>query len=282
MHFNMLRLKNLASGSAGNATIVEASDGLHTRRLLVDCGLGIRQLEARLAVAGLQIGQIDGVFITHEHSDHIGCANAVALRHRIPVWMSQGTYMAIGAPDFDGLLRVAQDMQGIELGPLSFQPFTVPHDAREPLQLRCTDGASHLALLTDLGHATPHVLQQVQGCHALFIEANHDPDLLAASAYPAFLKRRVGGAYGHLANHATAAIVQAVRHNGLQWVVAAHLSARNNTPELARQALAGALQWAPELIVVADQARGTGWLTVGEQPAPTGPLSPPPLPTSLF
>lgn len=282
MHFKMLRLKNLASGSAGNATLVEASDGLHTRRLLVDCGLGIRQLETRLAVAGLQIGQIDGVFITHEHSDHIGCTHTLALRHRIPVWMSQGTHMAIGAPDFDGLLQLAHDMQAIELGPLSFQPFTVPHDAREPLQLRCTDGAHDLALLTDLGHATPHVLQQVSGCHALFIEANHDPDLLAASAYPAFLKRRVGGAYGHLANQATAAIVQAVRHDGLQWVVAAHLSARNNTPELARQALAGALQWAPELIVVADQAQGTGWLTVGEQPAPCGPLSPPPLPTSLF
>ncbi len=278
----MLRLKNLASGSAGNATVVEASDGLHTRRLLVDCGLGIRQLETRLAVAGLQIGQIDGVFITHEHSDHIGCTHTLALRHRIPVWMSQGTHTAIGAPDFDGLLHLAHDMQDIDLGPLSFRPFTVPHDAREPLQLRCTDGARHLALLTDLGHATPHVLQQVQGCHALFIEANHDPDLLAASAYPAFLKRRVGGAYGHLANHATAAIVQAVQHAGLQCVVAAHLSARNNTPALARQALAGALQWAPELIVVADQARGTDWLTVGKQPAPTGPLSPPPLPTSLF
>lgn len=278
----MLRLKNLASGSAGNATIVEASDGLHTRRLLVDCGLGIRQLETRLAAAGLAIDQIDGVFITHEHSDHIGCTHTLALRHRIPVWMSQGTHAAMGAPDFDGLLHLARDMQGFGLGPLSVQPFTVPHDAREPLQLRCTDGASHLALLTDLGHATPHVLQQLEGCHALFIEANHDPDLLAASAYPAFLKRRVGGAYGHLANHATAAILQAVQHADLKWVVAAHLSARNNTPELARQAMAGALQWAPELIVVADQAQGTGWLTVGEQPVPTGPLSPPPLPTSLF
>jgi phosphoribosyl 1,2-cyclic phosphodiesterase len=271
----MLRLKNLASGSAGNATVVEASDGLHTRRLLVDCGLGPRQLANRLAAAGLQIGQIDGLFITHEHSDHIGSAHLLALRHRIPVWMSQGTHTAIGAPDFDGLLKVAHDMQAIELGPLSFRPFTVPHDAREPLQLRCTDGASHLALLTDLGHATAHVLQQIEGCHALFIEANHDPDLLAASAYPAFLKRRVGGNYGHLANHATAAILQAVRHTGLQCVIAAHLSARNNTPDLARQALGAALQWAPEQIVVADQAQGTGWLTVGEQ-APTAPTLPPP------
>ena len=87
------------------------------------------------------------------------------------------------------------------------------HDAREPLQLRCTDGASHLGLLTDLGHASPHVLQQLQGCHALLLEANHDPDMLAASGYPAFLKRRIAGVHGHLANHDAAGILAASGSN---------------------------------------------------------------------
>ena len=259
----MLRFKNLGSGSTGNATVVEGRSGTQVRRLLIDCGFGIRQLQTRLAQAQLQIDDLDAVFITHEHSDHIGCALAVALRHRIPVWMSHGTHAALGAPDFDGMLRVAHDMQPIDLGAFEARPFTVPHDAREPLQLRCSDGARHLGVLTDLGHASDHVLQQLQGCDALMIEANHDPDLLQASRYPPFLKRRVGGPYGHLANQATADILRAVRHPGLQRVVAAHLSAQNNAPALAQETLAPALEWPAEAIAVASPSAGTPWLAVG-------------------
>ena len=258
----MLRFKNLGSGSTGNATVVEGRSGSQVRRLLIDCGFGIRQLQARLAQAQLQIEDLDAVFITHEHSDHIGCALAVALRYRIPVWMSHGTHAALGAPDFDGMLRVAHDMEAIDLGAFEARPFTVPHDAREPLQLRCSDGAHCLGVLTDLGHASDHVLQQLQGCHALMIEANHDPEMLQASRYPLFLKRRVGGPYGHLANRATADILRAVRHPGLQRVVAAHLSAQNNAPGLAQQALAPALEWPAEAIAVASPTTGTPWLAV--------------------
>lgn len=258
----MLRFRSLGSGSSGNATVVEAGDGLQVRRLLVDCGFGIRQLATRLGAAGLGIDQIDAIFITHEHADHVGCAHTVAMRHRIPVFMSRGTHVAIGAPDFDGLLQMAHDMVPIDLGTVCAVPFTVPHDAREPLQLRCTDGASHLGLLTDLGHASPHVLQQLQGCHALLLEANHDPDMLAASGYPAFLKRRIAGVHGHLANHDAAGILAAVRHTGLNRVVAAHLSAQNNQPRLAQQALAHALDWPAEGVDIASPAKGTDWIHV--------------------
>ena len=178
----MLRLKNLGSGSTGNATVVEGRSGNEVRRLLIDCGFGLRQLQARLAQAQLQQDDLDAVFITHEHSDHVGCVLSLAARYRIPVWMSEGTHAAIGAPDMDGLLRVAHDLQAIDLGTFQITPFTVPHDAREPLQVRCSDGASHLAVLTDLGHASAHVLQQLEGCHALMIEANHDPELAGSIA----------------------------------------------------------------------------------------------------
>ncbi len=257
----MLRFRNLGSGSSGNATVVEGRSGASVTRLLVDCGLGIRQMEQRLALAGLAAGDIDAIFITHEHSDHIGCARQLALRHRIPVWMSRGTHAGTRDGDFGDLLHYASDGIPMALGELSATPFTVPHDAREPLQLRCTDGATSLGILTDLGHATDHVLGHLSGCHALLLESNHDSALLAASSYPPFLKKRVGGKHGHLSNAASADIAAALRHPGLSRVVAAHLSRENNRPELARAALAEALGCAGDDVGVADPVSGTDWIT---------------------
>jgi phosphoribosyl 1,2-cyclic phosphodiesterase len=256
----LIRFKSLGSGSSGNATVIQARSETLLTHLLVDCGLGIRQLDARLGRAGMLAEQIDAIFITHEHTDHTGCAWRLALRERIPIWMSHGTYMAIGEPDLEGLLRIACDGAIIEVGALQVRPFTVPHDAREPLQLTCTDGATRLGVLTDLGHATPHVLEQLTGCGTLLLECNHDPGMLSASRYPAFLKLRVGGAYGHLANHAAAEIARAIQPAGLKQVVAAHLSEQNNRPDLAREALAAALACATSDIQVAEAGTGSGWL----------------------
>lgn len=256
----MMRFRSLGSGSTGNATVVEATCGTTTTRLLVDCGFGIRQLERRLAMAGLALADLDGVFITHEHADHTGCVQQLALRERLPVWMSEGTHAALGAVDFGGWLRLARDEQAITLGALRLQPFTVPHDAREPLQLTCSDGDATLGILTDLGHVTGHVAHHLQNCTALLLECNHDPDMVALSAYPAFLKQRITGRLGHLANAQAAELLQRVRHGALRQVVAAHLSAQNNRPELARGALAAALGCADSDIVVAQAEEGTDWL----------------------
>jgi phosphoribosyl 1,2-cyclic phosphodiesterase len=258
----VLRFRNLGSGSSGNATVVEARSGAGCTRLLVDCGLGVRQLEQRLARCELAMADIDAIFITHEHADHIGCARAVALRGRIPIWMSPGTYAAIGSPDMEGLLREAADGTAIAVRDLSLLPFTVPHDAREPLQLRCTDGDRTLGILTDLGHATAHVLKSLHQCHALLLEFNHDADLLARSSYHPSLKKRVGGKYGHLSNDAAASLAAALHHPGLATVVAAHLSRQNNLPELARQSLGLAVNRDPASIPVADPVSGTDWFCV--------------------
>jgi len=256
----VLRFKSLGSGSTGNATLIEVA-GQRPVRLLVDCGLGLKQLSVRLAQAGLADGDIDALFITHEHSDHIGCARQFARRYRVPVWMSRGTYEGIGSPDFDGLLNTARDGESIDLGDLQIMPFTVPHDAREPLQLTCTDGAAKLGILTDLGHATTHLLAHLAHCDALLLESNHDSELLAQSTYPPFLKRRVGGMYGHLSNIAAGAIARSLLHGGLKHLVAAHLSIQNNRPELARQALSDGLGSTTEL-VIADAGSGTPWLAI--------------------
>ncbi|MDO9403458.1 MAG: MBL fold metallo-hydrolase [Polaromonas sp.] len=255
----MLRFKNLGSGSTGNCTVIEVP-GQPATRVLVDCGLGIRNLANRLGEAGLQVSDIDAIFITHEHSDHIGCARQVALRNRIPLWMSEGTYAGIRNPDLDGLLRVAGDGEAIDLGGLQITPFAVPHDAQEPLQLTCTDGSAKLGVLTDLGHATAHVIAHLQGCNAIILECNHDTDLLASSAYPWFLKNRISGELGHLSNAAAADIVRAVCHPGLQYIVAAHLSQQNNRPELAQDVVALARGCSSSEIVVASPVAGTPWL----------------------
>mgnify|MGYP000048801758 FL=1 len=261
----MLRFKSLGSGSSGNATLVEAQSGTHTTRLLIDCGLRLRDLESALIEAGSCAEEVDAIFVTHEHGDHVGCARHFVKRYPTPLWMSQGTWLAIADAAWEAyqpLLHVARDATPVEIGELQAWPFTVPHDAREPLQLRCTDGDRHLGVLTDLGHASTHVVSALQNCHALLLEANHDPDLLQASAYPAFLKKRVAGPWGHLSNGAAAELLTRIKHNDLNRVLAAHLSERNNTPDLARASLSHVLGCASSEIDVADPVKGSDWIQV--------------------
>ena len=258
----MLRFRSLGSGSTGNAALVEATSAGRTSRLLIDCGFGLKQLDLRLAQAGLAASDIDAIFVTHEHGDHIGCAHSLSRRNRIPIWMSEGTWLATGGRDFEGLLNLARDDTQFEVGDICVQPFTVPHDAREPLQLRCTDGNRTLGVLTDLGHATAHVLARLSGVHALLLEFNHDSELLANSAYPPFLKHRVGGNYGHLSNTAAAEIARAVLHDGLRHVVAAHLSEQNNRPDIVRRLMAEALGGNEAEMLTATASQGSPWLDV--------------------
>lgn len=256
----MLRFRSLASSSAGNATLVEASDGSRRTRVLIDCGLGWRQLRGRLDQAGLTPEQLDAIFITHEHGDHVGCAPTVSARYNIPLWTALGTAEAIaGKKDMPEICRAA-DGQTITIGALQITPFTVPHDAREPLQLTCTDGDRTLGVLTDLGHCTPYVLSHLEHCHALILESNHDPELLARSRYPDFLKRRIAGALGHLNNAQAGQILQKIRHGRLNTVIAAHLSEQNNQPALVRRMFSQALGCGENDVIVATP-QGLDWLS---------------------
>jgi phosphoribosyl 1,2-cyclic phosphodiesterase len=184
----VLRLRSLGSGSTGNATVIEAR-GLRTRRVLIDCGMSLRVLSQRLARAGLEPGQIDAIFITHEHADHIGCAQRLSSQWGIAVWMSEGTWRASKLRWQPHLLRLAHSAQPIDLGELYLMPFAVPHDAAQPLQLRCSDGQHDWGVLTDLGHINDTVRQALAGCHGLLLECNHDPELLQQIA------KATGGKY---------------------------------------------------------------------------------------
>ena len=258
-----MRFCSLGSGSGGNATLIEASQGITTTQVLVDCGFSLRELTRRLARAGSSPESLSAVFITHEHGDHAGCVTTLATRHRIPIYTSRGTWAAIGAADFDSsLLHFVRSGECVALGDIELHPFAVPHDAQEPLQLCATDGWRRLGVITDLGSVTPAVVQALQACDALLLECNHDEDLLKASSYPASLKRRILGTHGHLSNASAAGLLAQCRHAGLRHVAAAHLSASNNRPELATAALAEILACPGADIPVADQVQGLDWLSL--------------------
>lgn len=254
-----MRFCSLGSGSSGNATLIEAGHGGDVTRVLVDCGFTRRELERRLTLRGVALETISAVFVTHEHSDHVGCARTLARRDGLPLWMSAGTWAALGDDAPPATLRTVRDGETLHIGALELRPFAVPHDANEPLQLTCHDGRRQLGVLTDLGEIDDAVVGQLQACDALLLECNHDRDLLAQGPYPAFLKRRVGGRLGHLANHQAAELLRRCAHRGLRHVVAAHLSVQNNRPQLALAALADALGTLATELGVADAAVGCGW-----------------------
>lgn len=248
-----MRFASLGSGSRGNALVVEAG----RTRVLVDCGFGPRSLAARLERLGLEAAGIDAILVTHEHSDHLSGVAPCARRHGLEVYLTHGT---MSAARFEGVsVRVIDSHAPFAIGDLEIRPFPVPHDAREPVQFVVTDGAHRLGVLTDLGVATPCVEQSLTGCDALVLECNHDLDLLAGSDYPASLKARIAGRFGHLHNEGAAALLATIDVSRLQHVVAAHLSQQNNTPAKARSALARALACAPDWIGIADQAEGFAW-----------------------
>jgi phosphoribosyl 1,2-cyclic phosphodiesterase len=253
-----VRFASLASGSKGNCLVAEA-DGC---RVLIDCGLSPRETARRLARLGLAPADLDAVLVTHEHADHVGHAYPFAAQHALPVYLTHGTRRAqeAGGVPAEGVeLRLIEGQAPFEVGAISVQPFTVPHDAREPVQFVLGDGARRLGVLTDLGTSTAHVEAMLSGCDALVLETNHDLDLLWGGDYPKWLKERIGGPFGHLDNAASARLLAALDRSRLKHVFAAHLSEQNNRAGLARSALAAALGCEEDWVGVATQEEGFGW-----------------------
>jgi len=251
-----MRFASLGSGSEGNALVVEAAGS----RLMIDCGFGVRDTAKRLGRLGLAPGDLHAIVVTHEHSDHVGGVAAFAAKHAIPVWLTFGTLASVGER-FAGMDRVYgfDSHETFSVGALEVRPFPVPHDAREPVQFVVGDGAARLGVVTDLGTSTPAVERALNGLDALVLECNHDAAMLAEGPYPAQLKARIAGRFGHLANDASAALLAALDTSRLTHIVAAHLSKQNNTPERARAALAGALGCSHDWIGIADQDIGFDW-----------------------
>ena len=248
-----MRFASLGSGSKGNAWVVQA--GRST--VMLDCGFSPREAARRLGRLGLALDDLDATLVTHEHGDHVRGAAILAARARCPVCLSRGSHaMLEAAGNAPGAPRFLEEDAAFEVGDLRVTPYPVPHDAREPLHYTFSDGARRFGLLTDAGHVTLRIEAALTGCDALALEGNHDVAMLRAGSHPAALKRRILGPHGHLDNAAAAALLARVGHAGLRHVVAAHLSERNNTPKLARAALAGALGCEDAWVGVADQETG--------------------------
>lgn len=250
-----MRFALLGSGSEGNALVVQAGQ----TTLLLDCGFSLSETLARLARLGLQPEQLDGIVVTHEHSDHISGVARLARKFSLPVWLTHGTLRTQGAA-FSGLsIAEINPHLAFAIGDIEVRPFPVPHDAAEPVQFVFGDGARRLGVLTDTGSATAHIEATLSGCHALVLECNHDVEMLRTGDYHYVLKQRVGGRFGHLNNAEAAALLGRLDNSRLQHIVAAHLSSKNNLAELAVAALSGVLGCAPGQIGVATQAQGLDW-----------------------
>jgi len=255
----------LASGSRGNCTFV----GDHRSGVLIDCGLSTRQVLGRLEAIGLGDARIEAVLITHEHSDHVGGArildDRLFARHgaRVPFYLSRGTALGLDQRCTPQRLEIVDSGKPFRVGPLVVEPFTIPHDTRDPLAYLVSRGSVTVGIVTDLGRSTRLVESQLARAQVAVLEFNHDLEMLLDGPYPWSLKQRVRGNHGHLSNAQSAEIVRVAATSRLEHLVLAHLSDDNNTPEKAHEAASAAL-YAAGL----RQVR----ITVARQVAPVGPI----------
>jgi phosphoribosyl 1,2-cyclic phosphodiesterase len=265
-----LRVSILASGSSGNITLLETE----RTRLLVDCGLGKRETLARLAAIELNVEHIDGILITHEHSDHCNGLPQMLGLWKAPLYVTEQTMDALNRalPD-----RLAKRLRGVEtiqagqhfmVGDIDVHAFQIPHDAADPIGFTFRTNGTKMALVTDLGYMPELVKVHLRDADCLLLESNHDLDMLKVGPYPWVVKQRVLSRTGHLSNHAVSEyLADPEGFDGrARYLVLAHLSAENNNPDLARISAEEALNRRPA------ECAFRGELLVATQDQPLRPL----------
>jgi len=243
----------LGSGSGGNSTLV-VSGGT---AVLIDAGLSYRRVRGELEELGIEPQKIAALLITHEHADHCSEVSYLAARFGCPIYGTRGTLEALGFY-LSGReeLRPFAFGERLEIGDLLVKPFPVSHDAAEPCGYLIEDGESRLGLATDLGVATPEVLENLAECDAVILEANHDLEMLRSGPYTWELKQRIRSEIGHLSNEAAGeALAELARRGRLKKALLTHLSQQNNRPELALETVQGYLGGQIEVLLTWQDRR---------------------------
>ena len=231
-----MEICTLASGSSGNCLLVRSGK----TNILIDAGISARRITTGLKTLGVAPEKLDGIFITHAHTDHIAGLATLTKKLTMPIYASADTAHQICSkiPWIDYLIEEIKPGSGVELGEMWCQSFATPHDAPGSMGYSVTAEGCKMALATDLGHLTQSVMEGVAGSDLIVAEANHDEEWVKTGPYPAFLKQRVLGDYGHLSNETGALLVQRAVEQGARTVLLAHLSSENNTPARARNTVA--------------------------------------------
>lgn len=262
-----LRFRVLGSGSSGNATLVEAGDS----RVLIDAGLGPRELQERLQSAGVDPGSLHAIYLSHEHSDHAKGAASFSRKWGVRLRGTRGTYAALGlgaeeVAAYDVLVAGSAS----RAGSLSITPVAVPHDAAEPVAFVIACNGHRLGHATDLGHVSRTLVLAFRECDAVLVESNYDPTLLRNGPYPWSLKDRIASPHGHLSNGDVGRYLSEGLGVACRALVLAHVSQNNNHPELVRMTAEQALdrRGRSEVAITITDADGTGWIEVGPPPEP--------------
>lgn len=229
-----MRMCSIASGSSGNCIYV-GSDDTH---LLVDTGISKKRIEEGLKTLELKGEDLDGILITHEHSDHIQGLGVFSRKYEIPIYATPGTIMGIKSYSglgkmSEGLYREIRADEPFELGDMTVKPFAISHDANEPSGYRLEQGEKSVAVATDLGKYDSYTVECLRNLDAVLLEANHDIHMLEVGGYPYYLKQRILGDRGHLSNELSGRLLCDILHDNLKHIVLGHLSKENNYAKLA-------------------------------------------------
>ena len=235
----------LASGSRGNSAIVESS----STRILVDAGISCREIFKRMKVVGDDPHSLSAIVVTHEHADHVHGLLVLARKLKVPVFMTGATHQAwvrsvrdaTGEPPDTDRVEFFSSGRCFQIGDIAIMPFTIPHDAADPVGFTFRAEGVKVGVATDLGYMPASVCDQLRSCDVLVLESNHDVEMLRVGPYPWSVKQRVMSRVGHLSNEALANFFATDYDGSASYIVLAHLSEQNNHPELARTAAEKAL-----------------------------------------
>jgi phosphoribosyl 1,2-cyclic phosphodiesterase len=241
----MIKFCSLYSGSSGNSIFFSSGK----TKILVDAGLSGKKIKDALASIGEDPSELSAILVTHEHIDHIRGVRIISREFGIPVYMNEGTLSAykrsVSAPDKENFIdnvRIFTTGCDFEVGDILVNSFHLPHDAGEPVGFNLYAGNTKITMATDMGHITRKLIDRFEGCDLLFIESNHDIDMLKAGPYPWSLKKRILGDGGHLSNEMAGKVVAYLAEKGTSKFMLGHLSATNNFPELAYMTVSNILE----------------------------------------